>query len=72
MRYDTATKELIERWNEINFQLIEAEGEELEALQDELADVEAQLEYNGVSTDDLLLDQEAGVFDDIYEGDSRE
>ncbi len=67
MRYDSETKELIERWNEINFSLIEAEGDELEALQDELADIEAQLEYSGVSVDDLLLDQESGMFDDIYE-----
>lgn len=67
MRYDIETKNLIERWNEINFSLIEAEGDELEALKDELADIEAQLEYSGVSVDDLLLDQESGMFDDIYE-----
>jgi hypothetical protein len=58
---NTDKKSLIERYQEINFLLIEAEGDDVETLQAELSDIETELEYNGVNVEDIgLYESELG------------
>ena len=61
MKLNSKASELAKRRSEILFELIEAEDETRENLEDELSEVEAQLEYNGINIDDLDLEQDLAL-----------
>lgn len=50
---ETIAEALIERYNDIQFELIEANDSRLEELQIELGEIEMQLEDLGIDVNDL-------------------